>query len=61
MVNAGIPPFISEKTVRKVLQKTDVKWTHFQRKENMSKNDLKFTLEFTRKVYCKQASCNYEI
>ena len=61
MVNGGIPPFISEETVRKVLQKTDLKWTHFQRKENMSKNDLKFTLEFTRKVYCKQASCNYEI
>ena len=61
LVNAGIPPFISEETVRKVLQKTDVKWTHFQRKENMSKNDLKLTVEFARKVYCKHASCNYEI
>ena len=61
MVNAGIPPFISEQTIRKVLQKTDVKWTHFQRKENIFKNDLKLTLEFARKVYCKHASCIYEI
>ena len=34
LVKAGVPPFISEETVRKALRKTDLKWTHFQRKRN---------------------------
>ena len=44
MGKAGIPPRISEETVRKVLQKTDLKWTHFRRKGILTKNDLKLKL-----------------
>ena len=64
MRKAGIPSSISEETVRKVLQKTDLKWTHFQRKEILTKNDLKLRLKFARKVCRKCAMCNtmkYEI
>ena len=46
MVNAGIPPSISEETVRRILGNTDLKWTHFQRKVILTKNDLKLTLKF---------------
>ena len=46
MVKAGIPPSISEETVDRALQKTDLKWTHFQRKGIISKNDLKLRFEF---------------
>ena len=60
MVKAGVPPSISEETVRKVVQKTDLKWTHFQRKGILTKNDLKFRLKFARKVCHKRAMCNYE-
>ena len=41
MVKAGIPPSISEKTVRRVLQKAVLKWTRVQRKGIPTKNDLK--------------------
>ena len=58
MVKAGIPSSISEDTVHKLLQKTDLKWTHFQRKGIMSKNDLKLRLKFARKVYRKHTTCN---
>ena len=58
MGKAGIPPSISEETVSKVVQKTDLKWTHFQRKEIRSKNDLKLRLKFARKVCCKCEMCN---
>ena len=63
MVKAGIQPSISEETVRKVVQKTDLKWTHFQRKGILTKIDLKLRLkfEFARKVCYKRAMCNYEI
>ena len=61
MVKASNPPFISEETVRKVLQKTNLKWTHFQRKGILTKNDLKLRLKFARKVCRKRAMCNYEI
>ena len=63
MVKAGILPSISEETFRKVVQKTDLKWTHFQRKGILTKNDLKLRLkfEFARKVCHKHAMCNYEI
>ena len=60
MVKAGIPPSISEETVRKVLQKTDLKWTHFQRKGILTKNDLKLRLTFARKAFRKRAMCNYK-
>ena len=29
MVKGGIPSSISEKIIRRLLQKTDLKWTHF--------------------------------
>ena len=63
MVKAGIPPSINEETVRKVVQTTDLKWTHFQRKGILTKNDLKlrFKFDFARKVCHKRAMCNYEI
>ena len=61
LVKAVIPPSISKETVRRILPKTDLKWTHFQRKEIMSKNDLKLRLKFARKVYCKRATMKYEI
>ena len=63
MIKAGIPPSISEETVCKVVQKTDLKWTHFQSKGILTKNDLKLRLkfEFARKVCHKGAMCNYEI
>ena len=61
MVKAGFPPAFSEETVRKVVQKTDLKWTHFQRKGILTKNDLKLRLKFARKVCRKRAMCNYEI
>ena len=61
MVKAGIPPSISEETVRKVMQKTDLKWTHFQRKGIPTKNGLKLRVKFARKVCRKRAMCNYEI
>ena len=58
MVNLGIPPSISEETVRKIVQKTDLKWTHFQRKGFLTKNDLKLRLKFAAMKY---ARCSYEI
>ena len=63
MIKAGIPPSISEETVGKVVQKTDLKWTHFQRKGIMTKNDLKLRLkfEFAGRVCHKGAMCNYKI
>ena len=61
MGKAGIPPSISEETVRKVVQKTDLKWIHFQRKEILTKNDLELRLKFSRNVCRKCAMCNYEM
>ena len=63
MIKAGISPSISEETVHKVVQKTDLKRTHFQRKRILTKDDLKLRLkfEFARKVCHKSAMCNYEI
>ena len=60
MVKAGIPLTISGETVGRVLQNTDLKWTHFQRKGNLTKNDLKLRLKFARKVCRKHAMCTYE-
>ena len=48
MGKACIPPSISEETVRKVVQKSNLKWTHFQRKEILTKNDLKLRLKFAQ-------------
>ena len=57
----GIPPFIKVETVCRVLQKAGLKWTHFQRKGIMTKNDLKLRLKFAGKVCHKRVMCNYEI
>ena len=55
MVKAGIPPFISVETVRRVLRKTGLKWTHFQTKGILTKTDLKMRLKFAQKVRRKGA------
>ena len=60
-VKAGIPLPTSKKTVGRVLQKPDLKWTHFQWKGILNKNDLKLRLKFVQKVCCKSAMCKYEI
>ena len=44
MVKAGIPPSISEETVRRVLRKAGLKWARVQRKGILTKNDLKLRL-----------------
>ena len=49
MGKACIPPSISEETVRKIVQKSDLKWTHFQIKEILTKNDLKLRLRYLTK------------
>ena len=61
MVKVGIPPSISEETVRRVSQKTGLKWNHFQRKRILTKNDLKLRLKFARKVCHKHAMRTYKI
>ena len=63
MVKAGIPPSVSKETVCKVVQKTDLKWTHFQRKGILIKSELELRLkfEFPRKVCHKRGMCKYEI
>ena len=63
IVKAGIPPSISEETVRKVVKKTDLKWTHFQRKGVPIKSELELRLkfEFGRKGCHKRGICKYEI
>ena len=61
MIKAGIPTSISEDTAHRVLPKTDLKWTHFQKEEIMSKIHLKLRLKFPQKVYQKRVTCNYEI
>ena len=61
MVKAVISSTISKEAVGRVLQKTDLKWTHFHRKEILTKNDLKLRLKFARKVCRKRIMCNYVI
>ena len=51
MVKVAIPQSISGETACRVLQKIDLKWTHFQRKRILTKNDLKLRLNFARKVF----------
>ena len=50
MVRAGIPPSISTATVRRVMKKTGLKWSHAQKKRVLTKSDLKLKLKFARKV-----------
>ena len=63
IVKAGIPPSSSKETVRKVVQKTDLKCTHFQRKGILIKSELELRLkfEFARKVCHKHGMCKYGI
>ena len=61
MVKASILPFICDDTVRRVLRKTGLKWTNFQRKEILTKNDLKLRIKFAQKVSRERAMRNYEI
>ena len=61
MIKAGIPSFITEETVRRILRKTVLKWTHFKRKGIVTKNDLKLRLKVAQEVYHKCSMCNYEI
>ena len=50
MVKAGIPPSLSEETIRRVLRKAGLKWARVQRKEILTINDLKLRLKFSRKI-----------
>ena len=63
MVKPRIPPSISEERVCRFLQKTDLKWTHFQRKGILTKDDLKLRLKLLEKflvnVQCE--TMKYEI
>ena len=63
MVKAVIPPSITKKTVDRVIQKTELKSTHFHWKGiiTLTKNNLKLRLTFNQKVCCKHAMCNNEI
>ena len=63
MVKAGIPPSISKERVCKVVRKTDLKWTHFQRNRILIKSGLKLRVkfEFAQKVFNKRGMCKYEI
>ena len=58
MVKTGIPPSISEETVRRILRKAGLKWTRVHRKGILTKNDLKLRLKFARKVY-RKLSANF--
>ena len=58
MVKAGIPPSISEETVRRVLRKAGLKWARVQRKGILTKNDLKLRLKFAKKVR-RRLSANF--
>ena len=60
MIKAGILPSFSEETVRRVLQKTGLKWTRVQRKGILTKNDQKLRLKFARKVRCKLSANFWE-
>ena len=61
MGKAAIPPSICDETVSKVMQMTDLRWTHVQRKGILTKNDLKLILKFAQRVCRKRAMCNYEM
>ena len=53
MVRAGIPPSISTATVRRVMKKAGLKWSHAQKKGVLIKSNLKLRLKFARKVRWK--------
>ena len=49
-IKEGIPPSISEETIRRFLQKAGMIWTPVQRKIILTKNDLKLVVKFARVV-----------
>ena len=50
IVRAGIPPSISSETVRRVMRKAGLKWSHAQKKGVLTKSDLGLRLKFARNV-----------
>ena len=46
VVSAGISPSISTATVRRVMKKAGLKWSHAQKKGVLTKSDLKLRLKF---------------
>ena len=50
MVRADIPPSVNPQTVRRVMKKSGLRWSHVQKKGILTKNDLKLRLKFARKV-----------
>ena len=50
MVGAVIPPSVSTETVRRVMRKTELKWSHTLKKGVLTKSDLSLRLKFARKV-----------
>ena len=58
MVKAGIPPSISEQTVRRVLKKANLKWARAQKKGIPTKNDQKLRPKFARKIR-RKLSANF--
>ena len=50
MVRAVIPPSISTETVRRVMRKAELKWSHTLKKGVLTKSDLSLRLKFARKV-----------
>ena len=63
MLKAGIPPSISDETLRRALQKAVLKLTHFRRKGILTQNDLKLRLSLLKKfvVNVQCATMKYEI
>ena len=60
MMKADILPFIREETVRRVLWEASIKWTLVQRKEILTKTDLKLSLKFAQKIFCKLFASSWE-
>ena len=58
MVKVGIPPSISEDRFGRVLRKAGLKWARVQRNGTLTKNDLKLSLKFARKV-CHKLPGNF--
>lgn len=57
-------PFSAQLIIIRILLKTGLRWTHFQRKGILTKNNLKLRLKFTGKVCLVNMQCTtmkYEI
>ena len=50
MVRAVIPPSVSTETVRRVMRKAELKWSHTLKKGVLTKSDLSLRFKFARKV-----------